>query len=198
MLNLSSTKLDATVALLSRKTVKVVPTFTNKPEGLNIYNNQVSISPSSVEIAGTEDVLKSLDKIELESVDFTKVKANHNEFDLQLKVPNGCRSLNNTYSAKLKLDMSSMASKKLSTSRFEFSNLSENKKASCSTSNLTVDIIGPSPELKNIKSSNICVRIDLAGKENFTGITELPAKIIIESNDRCWVYGNYSVNVKVE
>ena len=198
MLNLSSTKLDATIALLSRKTVKVVPTFTNKPAGLNIYNNQVSISPSSVEIAASEDVLKSLDKIELESIDFTKIKPNHNEFDLQLKMPNGCRSLNNTYSAKLKLDMSSNSSKKISTNRFEFSNLSDSKKASCTTSSLTVDVIGPSSELRNINPNNIRVQIDLAGKENFTGVTELSAKIIIESNDKCWIYGNYSVNVRIE
>lgn len=198
MLSLSSTKLDATIAILSRKTVKVVPTFTNKPDGLNIYNNQVSISPSSVEIAASEDVLKSLDKIELESIDFKKIKTGHNEFDLPLKVPNGCRILNNTYSAKLKLDMSSMSLRKISTNRFEFSNLSDGKKASCTTANLTIDVIGPSSELKNIKSNHISVQIDLAGKENFTGVTELPAKIIIENNDKCWIHGNYSVNVKIE
>lgn len=198
MLSLSSTKLDATIALLSRKTVKLVPTFTNKPDGLNIYNSQINISPSSVEIAGSEDVLKDLDKIELESVNFTKIKDDHNEFDLQLKVPNGCRILNNIYSAKLKLDMSSMSSKKLSANKFEFSNLSENKKASCTTSSLTVDIMGPQSELKNIKSGNIRVQIDLNGKENFTGVTELPAKIIIDSSDKCWVYGNYAANVKIE
>jgi len=198
MLNLSSTKLDATIAILSRKTVKIVPTFANKPADLNIYNSQISISPSSVEIAASEEVLKSLNSIELESVDFTKIKDNHNEFDLQLKVPNGCRSLNNIYSAKLKLDMSSMSSKKVSTNKFEFLNLSDGKKASCTTSSLSIDVIGPLSELKNIKPNNISVQIDLNGKENFTGITELPVKVIIESNDKCWIYGNYTVNVKVE
>ncbi|MBR1779424.1 MAG: hypothetical protein IJ758_02860 [Clostridia bacterium] len=198
MLDMSFVKVDATIALLSRKTFKVVPTFNNKPDGLSIYSNQINVSPAYVEIAATEEMLSSIDKIELESIDFTKIKAISNDFNLALKVPSGCRSLNNIYSAKLKLDMSDMATKRLSVKQFDFLNLSEGKTASCTTSSITVDVIGPPAELKSIKANNLHAQIDLTGNENFTGVTELPAKIIIDSNNKCWVYGTYSVNVKVE
>ncbi len=198
MLNLSVSKVDATIAVLKRKTVKIVPIFSNKPSDLELYTSQIKISPSAVEVAGSAETLNSISKIELEALDFSKVNKECNEFDLNLKIPNGCRNLSNTYTAKLKLDMSSMSYKKISVERIEFINLAKNKSASSSTVNLNVEIVGPVSELRSVRSSDVYAQVDLSGKEEFTGSTELPVKIMIDTCKKCWAYGNYSVNVQIK
>lgn len=197
MLSLSISKVDATIAILDKKLVRVSPTFTNKPSGLDLYSNQISVAPSRIEIAGSSDILNSLDKIELEPLDFSKVDNSHKEFDLALKIPSGCKNLSNTYSARLKLNMGTIFSKNVNVNKFDFINLPSGKSASPTTLNLNVKVEGPLSELKNTNNQNVSAQIDLSGKEDFSGTAELPAKIVIDSSGKCWAFGNHSVNVKI-
>lgn len=197
-LTLSTTKVDATIPVLSKKALGISPTFSNQPNEMIFKSNKIKITPPSVEIAASKEILNTLNKIETESLDFSKISIDHNEFNLSLKIPNGCRNLSNTYFSNIKLNMSGMQSKKLNVDKITFINLSENKQAEASTVGLKVEIVGPSNQVKSLKASDVYAQIDLSGKESFTGTTELPAKIIIESAPGCWAYGAYTVNAQIK
>ena len=197
-LTFSTTKVDATIPVLRKKTLDISPIFSNQPSQMIFKNNKFKVTPSSVEIAASKEILETLNKIETEALDFSKINPEHNEFNLSLKIPNGCRSLSNTYSANLKLNMSGIQSKKITINKITFINLAENKQAQASTVGFKVEIVGPFDEIKEIKASDIYAQIDLSGKESFTGSTELPAKIIIESFPGCWAYGSYSINAQIK
>ncbi|MDQ5983337.1 MAG: hypothetical protein RUMPE_00346 [Eubacteriales bacterium SKADARSKE-1] len=197
-LTFSTTKVDATVPVLSKKALEVSPTFSNQPTEMVFKNNKFKATPSSIEIASSKEILNTLNKIETESLDFSKINLEHSEFNLSLKVPNGCRILNNIYFSNIKLNMNGIQSKKINVDKITFINLAESKHAEASTADFKVEIVGPANEIKSLKSSDIYAQIDLSGKESFTGNTELPAKIIIESAPGCWAYGSHKINAQIK
>jgi hypothetical protein len=48
-----------------------------------------------------------------------------------------------------------------------------------------------------LTENNLFAQIDMAGKENFTGHTEMPVTISISSTTSSWVYGSYMANLSV-
>ena len=79
-----------------------------------------------------------------------------------------------------------------------FLNVPQEKKVNSFTKILHAEIVGPSSEIKNIKTDDLIAQVDLSTKENFKGIIELPAEIKFTSGSSCWVCGKYNVTVQVE
>ena len=196
-LSFSTNNIDATVNVFSKKTVNITPVFLNKPKNLSFSSNRISLDHSKIEIAANKDILDSINSIELENLDFSDLNLNNKEFNLHLKIPNGVINLSNIHFVNLKLNTDGMQEKQLKVNNISFVNVPPDKEAVSFAKSLTVDVLGPYSELKNIKSENLFAEIDLSQKENFKGITELPASIKINTPSSCWVYGKYNVMVQV-
>ena len=74
MLDMSTESVKATVTVLPEKTVKVEPVFVNKPEGLNITEDMITITPSDLLIAGPADTLEKMDSVQLERFEFSRIR----------------------------------------------------------------------------------------------------------------------------
>lgn len=188
--------IDATVNVLERKKVKAVPEITGVPNGYNI-NSKVSVSPSQIEIAGTEDVLKPLEEVKLTAIDLSKVNPKNNKFDLNILIPTGCKNLSNSETAKLTFDMDGMGTKKIVVDKVSFLNVGEGKTASSRTSNISVEIVGPTSHLKNLTNDDVTVQVDLKDKADFVGQAEMPATVKVRDGLGCWGFGEHKVNVIV-
>ena len=55
----------ATVTVMPEKTVEVKPTFVNKPDGLEITEDMISIEPSTILLAGPAEVLDKTSYVNL-------------------------------------------------------------------------------------------------------------------------------------
>ena len=188
--------IDATVNVLERKKVTVIPEIKGAPNGYNL-NSKVSIHPSQIEIAGTEDVLDSLEEVKLTAIDFSKINPKNNKFDLNILMPTGCKNLSNAETAKIVFDMDGISSKKVVVDKVSFINVAEGKSATSRNSNISVDIVGPTSHLKNLTGGDVIVQVDLKDKEDFAGQTEMPATITVKEGSGCWGFGEYKVNVIV-
>ena len=71
MLDMSVESVKAKVTVLPEKTVKVEPVFVNKPEGLNITDDMITVSPTDLLIAGPADVLEKMESVQLEPITVT-------------------------------------------------------------------------------------------------------------------------------
>lgn len=191
-------KVDVTIPVMPRQTCTLEPAFTNKPAGLSLGAGQVRVTPVSVEIAGPKDTLTAMaGKVSLDPIDFSTISPTHNTFDANITLPTTCKNLSNLPTAKVTLNLSGMATRTMSASSFSVKNLAPDKEAAVNTTGLSVTVVGPESDIPKLADSNIVGSVDLSGKENFTGQTEVPVTFSVSNSSSCWVYGSYMVTVAV-
>lgn len=197
-LNLSISKVNANIAVLKRKFVSVTPEFTSVPMGLNVKSLLGPVTPNKLEVAAPAEVINTLTSVPLAPIDLSQVNPEHDQFEREIKFPSDCRSLSNTYNATVKINLLGFQTRTITVKNVRFKNLPNDKVATSHTVNLPVQVVGPIAQLKNLDSDDISVEVDLAGKEDFVGRTEVPAKIIFSSQaNKCWAYGSYKVNIGI-
>lgn len=59
------TDVEATISVLPEKTVNVIPEFINKPKGLDLNNDMLTVEPSKILLAGPKEVLDKTDSVSL-------------------------------------------------------------------------------------------------------------------------------------
>lgn len=191
-------KVDVTIPVMPRQTLKLEPTLTGKPAGLTLNAGQLQVTPGTLEIAGPKDTLATMaGKLSLDPIDFSQISPSHNSFDVNVTLPSTCKNLSNVPTARVTMDLAGLTTKTMETSTFNVKNLSADKKAVVNTSGLTVTVVGPQAEVEKLTSANVVGSVDLSGKENFTGQTEIPTTFSVTGSTRCWVYGSYMITVDV-
>jgi Uncharacterized protein conserved in bacteria len=190
-------EVDVTIPVLVKKNLPVNLNFKNAPQGFSLFRDRIKIEPSSLEIAGTEEQISAVDSIELDPIDFSEINVQHNKIELQVNLPNGCRSLNNVYSIEVSVDTTGFKERSFWVNQISFSNVPEGKNVKAYTDKLEVKLVGPSNSIKHIDAENISVDIDLEGKSDLNGAMEVPAKITAKNYNDVWAYGKYLINIEI-
>lgn len=196
-LTMSANEIEVTLPVYQRKEIKLKPDFSGKPGGFDLA--RVSIDPESLEIAASGDVFKGFSTISLEQIAFSKINTRSRKLDdLEILIPTGCKNLSNTYRASLTIDMTGIDYKTLLVTNFSVLNLPADKISNVATQSLEVEINGPSEELEKLTKEDLVAEIDMKGKENLTGHTEVPVTIRIKNASGCWAYGEYTANISID
>ena len=191
-------KVDVTIPVLPRKTMTVTAAFTNKPSGITFTAGQVQITPSTIDVAGPKSILDNLaGTISLDPIDFSTISPSNNSFDANITLPTSCKNLSNAPTAHVTLDLGSMTIKQFTASSFNIKNAGSGRKATVSTKELPVAVVGPPDQLANLTGDSIVGSVDLSDKQNFTGQAEVPVTFSVSNSTQCWIYGSYKVSVTV-
>lgn len=189
---------EASISVLPEKTVKVVPEFMNKPEGLNLGDDMLSVEPSEILLAGTKKVLDNTKSIKLESIDFATLSNKRYEYNDQgINIPTDCKNISNSTAAKVVLDLSSLSKKTYTVDSFKVSGLSSEYKADVTQTNMSVTVIGSKKELENLKSSDIECIIDTSDQSGTVGSVQMPVTFKLKGTSTCWVSGSYKANITI-
>lgn len=197
----SVSEVEASIPILMKKEIEIIPDFSNLPSGMTSkkeYPEIARVIPDKLEIAGPEDVVSALKSIKLDAIDFNKVNIQNSKFTLPINLPQGCRSLNNVYSADVNLNLSQFREKVLNINQFSFKNLPNGKTAKVYNKGINITVLAPLNDINYIKSSNIVAEIDFEGKDDFVNSMEMPVKLYVKDSDTAWIYGQYYVNVNLE
>ncbi len=198
LFNMEFKTVDATISVLPEKTVKVEPSFVNKPSGLKITDEMIKIEPDEILLAGPKDVLDKTDSVELESIDFTQLSNKTTEFpSLGINIPTDCRNISNSISAKVTLDLSKLSSKSFDVESFLVKGLSDKYSAEVTQNSVTVEVIGPEDELKKLKANDIVCVIDTSDLQGTIGSVQMSVTFDINGTSSCWVYGSHKVNLTI-
>ncbi len=197
----SVNEVEASIPILMKKEIEIIPDFSNLPSGITSkkeYREIAKVIPDKLEIAGPEDVVSALKNIKLDAIDFNKVNIQNSKFALPINLPQGCRSLNNVYSADVNLNLSQFREKILNINQFSFKNLPKGKTAKVYNKGINITVLASLNDINYIKSSNIVAEIDFEGKDDFVNSMEMPVKLYVKEPDTAWIYGQYYVNVNLE
>lgn len=193
---LSETEVSATVPILLKKELPIEVELTNKPSGLTISNEQMVISQKTIQIAAPNETLNNMNSVKLKPLDFSRIDRSINNFNLQVNLPAECKNLSNLYSVGVKIDLRSMKSKTISVTQLSPINIPNGKLSKITNYSIPVKVIGPASEISTLKEADVSADVDLKGKEEFTGHTEIVAKFKV-NKPSCWVYGEYKANVSI-
>ncbi len=197
LLSLDFKTVEAVVSVLPEKEVSLKPVFTNMPSGLQITDDMISIEPSSILLAGTDDVLNKTDSVNLAPIDFATLTNTKSSFDLAVEIPTDCKNISNTSTAKVTLDLSSLSSKKLTVEKFMVQGLAEGYSAEVTQKNLEVTVYGTSSQLDSLNASDITAIIDTSGSNGMKGSVSMPVTFSIDNAPTCWISGSYKANLTI-
>ena len=198
LLTMEFTDVEATISVLPEKTVNVIPEFINKPKGLDLNDDMLTVEPSKILLAGPKEVLDKTDSVKLESIDFATLSNKRYEYDTQgINIPSDCKNISNSTSAKLVLDLSGLSKKTFTVDSFKVSGLSSKYKADVTQTSMNVTVIGSEEELKSLKSSDIEGVIDTSDQSGTVGSVQMPVTFKLSGTDTCWVNGSYKANITI-
>lgn len=198
LLKMEFDTVEASISVLPEKTVKVVPEFVNKPDGLDLGDDMLSVEPSKILLAGPKKVLDSTDSVKLESIDFATLSNKRYEYDAQgINIPTDCKNISNSTAAKLILDLSDLSKKTFTVDSFKVSGLSSKYKADVTQTNMSVTVIGSEKELEDLKSSDIECVIDTSDQIGTVGSVQMPVTFKLKGTSTCWVSGSYKANITI-
>ncbi len=198
LLKMEFDTVEASISVLPEKTVKVVPEFVNKPDGLDLGDDMLSVEPSKILLAGPKKVLDSTDSVKLESIDFATLSNKRYEYDAQgINIPTDCKNISNSTAAKLILDLSDLSKKTFTVDSFKVSGLSSKYKADVTQTNMSVTVIGSEKELEDLKSSDIECVIDTSDQSGTVGSVQMPVTFKLKGTSTCWVSGSYKANITI-
>lgn len=196
--NMEFQTVDASISVLPEKTVDVKPVFLNKPDGLKITEDMLSIEPDSILLAGPNDILEKTSSVNLQSIDFLTLSNKMAEFpSLGIDIPADCRNLSNSTTAKVSLDLSNLSSKSFTVDTFHVKGLSDKYTAEVTQNSITVNVIGPESQLKKLKSKDIDCVIDISDMQGTIGSVQMSVSFKITGADSCWVTGSHKVNLTI-
>lgn len=194
---MSISQVNVTIQVQPKKTVKVRPTFTGQPTGLQFdQDDAFTVTPDTIEIAGPKDTLSKISEVSLEAIDFSQINTTHNSFTQQIsQLPAGCTNLSSGTTAQVTLkNMSQYTSKQFTVTAFTKMNVPDNMTATMVTKSLTVSIVGKESDIATLTDSNITAAVDLSNVQE-AGTTNAPVSIKIGGNKTCWAYGTYQASV---
>lgn len=196
----SVSEIETSIPVLMKKQIEIIPDLSNLPEGLTLkkeYKDMIKVNSPTLEIAGPEGTVSNLKSVKLDALNFNNVNLQNNKFTLPINLPQGCKSLNNIYSAEISLNMSQFREKSLSVNQFSFKNVPQNKTANIYNGNINISILAPVSEINSVKALDITAEIDLDGKSESSSSMEMPIKLAIKGHNGAWIYGEYFVNVSL-
>lgn len=197
LLSLDFKTVEAAISVLPEKEVPLKPVFTNLPSGLQITDDMISVEPSSIMLAGTDDVLVKTDSVSLAPIDFTTLTNTKTTFDLAVEIPTDCKNISNTSTAKVTLDLSSLSSKKLVVEKFTVQGLASGYSAEVTQKSLEVTVYGTSSQIDSLNASDITAVIDVSASDGMKGSVSMPVTFAIENGSSCWVSGSYKANLTI-
>lgn len=197
LLSLDFKTVEAAISVLPEKEVPLKPVFTNLPSGLQITDDMISVEPSSIMLAGTDDVLVKTDSVSLAPIDFTTLTNTKTTFDLAVEIPTDCKNISNTSTAKVTLDLSSLSSKKLVVEKFTVQGLASGYSAEVTQKSLEVTVYGTSSQIDSLNASDITAVIDVSASGGMKGSVSMPVTFAIENGSSCWVSGFYKANLTI-
>lgn len=199
LLSVTPTEVDVTIQILQEKEIPVVSSFSNVPNGIDV-DKLVKVSPSTITIASTEDVIESLTEITLDPIDFNQLDPTTTQVTRNITLPTGCMNLSDEQQAKISFDLSEYTSTVLTISDIELKNVPKGYSAQVSTKSINISIAGPKDVINEIATEDISATVDLSTlAEGFEGSQEMPVIIDMSQLNKCWCFNSETtVNISVK
>ncbi len=187
-----------TVPVYKVKKIPLTVLYKNVPESFNLNLLKPKISPSHIEIGGSEEDLENINQINLGYVNLKELDSEKNK-NFKFTVPPGIKNLNQISNANVSFEGVGLYYKFFDVKGVDLLNIPKKYDVLVKSKIIKdVKIVGLKEYLKNIDSSNISATIDFANIKIKKGLQNVPVKIEIINKDGVWPVGDYKCLISVK
>ncbi|MFI3206991.1 MAG: CdaR family protein [Clostridia bacterium] len=197
-LTLDVETVDITINVSSKQTVDLITTNLNIPSDFS--TSRIIISPSSIEIAGSSDIVSQYSTITLgTAIDFSKINLDSSVYEVSMEIPmpDNVQNVSNISTATVSINLNGYKETEVTVNNFNITNVPDGKSVEVVEKAITAIVISPTAQASTLNSDNVYATIDMAGKTDINGEIQATVKVYISGIDSAWVYGEYTINVNI-
>lgn len=196
-LRLSSDTADVTIPILKVKTLPLTVSFINVPSGFPIEKLKYTLSMQEVQVAGPENIIKTMDELNLGYIDFRDLDLGDYTFNLSLPV--GFINLQGEDMVTVSFENPDLKSTTLNISNIKVVNAPKNVTVMVLTRTIpNVRLYGDAATLEQLTSMDMVAEVDLSVRELKEGQSRITANISAPSQQLVWANGIYQVQILVK
>ncbi len=188
---------DVTVTVLKTKALPITASLVNSSGGYENNFVKMNIKPSTITVAGSDEMLETLNSYDLGSIDICEeTKSFKREFVVTL--PNGLKNVDGVTNANVEVDFGDIRTKTIEFTGFKVENLAEGQKVDIVNESLSVTFRGLADDIAKIDASNVTIVADFQNKVHTKGKNNIPVYAVIPDTHKVGVQGKYYLTVNVE
>lgn len=189
-------KVDVTVTVLKTKTIPITASIINSSGGYESNFAKLSIEPSSITIAGSDEVLETYNSYDLGTIDVSEKKNNFKQ-SYVLSLQNGIKNVDGVSTVDVSVDFGDIRTKTIDFKAFQIENLSAEQQAEISDKSLSVTFRGVADDISKLDISNVTIVADFQNKKHSKGTSNIPIYAVIPDSYKVGVVGKYYLTVQI-
>lgn len=162
--------------------------------GATEANTEIVIDPLVIRVSGSNAMLESLTKVELDAIDLSQITED-TEFMLPINLAEGITNETGLTEAKVTIKFIDLTTTTLVADNITLINIPENMKITAVTRQLTLTLRGPEAELAKLQPAQVKITVDCTNAQ--PGNATLKATVAV-SIEGVGAIGTYNVTVTVE
>lgn len=190
---LSADKVKIAVPISRRKTVKLIPTFENEPEGFKATPISYTLDQQEITIIGPKETVDNLEVIGLSPIDFREITETTTSFDTTIQLPDGIKLVDSKDTVNVNISLRGYDDKLVRVSQFIYNNPDNVVVEGAAIQN--VRIYAPKSVLKKISEKNLYAEVDVSGKQS--GEYTINVTVKCDEYDTVWQVGEYTAAITI-
>lgn len=164
--------------------------------GAKVGNLEYAISPASITVSGSAEILKDVDAITLDDFELADFNG-PTTYRYSITVPAGCENLSGATRATMTIKFKDIATTTVNAVNFTCENVPDGKTVTVLTTELPVTLRGTAADTASVTAEDVTVVADLTDVTGASGSYTVPAKIIVSNGVDVGVRGDYQVRITI-
>jgi YbbR domain-containing protein len=179
-------------------TIKEVPLTVTLVEGggATEANAKVTVDPETITLAGDAATLDGINKLVLGTIDLSDFALTY-EDTFTVILPDGTESLSGVTKAKVTVEIKGLATKKMTVTNFDCTNVTDGYNAEVITESLLVTVRAKQEVLDQIEPENLHAVADLTDIGQTVGVFNPTVKIYVDGYPSAGVVGENKIYIKL-
>jgi hypothetical protein len=194
-ITLETPEVQVSMKVLKNKEVPLTVTLV-EGGGATEANAVVTIDPATIMLAGDAATLDSINKLVLGTIDLAGF-AQSFEDTFTIILPDGTETLSGVTKAKVTVELKGLATKKLTVTNFDCTNVTEGYTAEVITESLLVTVRARQEILDQIKPENLHAVADLTDIGQTEGVFNPTVKINVDGYPSAGIVGENKIYIKL-
>lgn len=161
--------------------------------GATEQTSNITISPESIWVAGSDAALSNLDELILGTINLGEITTS-TSFSLDVELPEGVENLSNVTTASVRVSFPKLKTREFTITSIKAANVPEGMKADVLTTQIKVSIRGPKDIINSMTLGDITATVNLADQEQGT-FSAAVTILLSEKFTECGQVGTSSVSV---
>ena len=154
------------------------------------------LDPGTITIAGSEEILDTLNSYDLGTIDVADKTENFSQ-NYVVTLQNGVRNINEVSNIKVDVDFGDIRTKTIEFNSFTVENAAEKQNIEITDKTLKIVFRGLAADIEKLSASDVKVIVDLKNKAQSKGTNSVPVYVQIPDTYKIGVSGKYYVMIKV-